>query len=377
MNVSPFSGMEINLSHTLIFQLVSSAYKKINAFVLDLSRTVGIIQSPHGNFSRQPSLRSQISATSPIPEHHTSPSNPDRTLEKSLCGGDRPPIFPHVGGERNGTETAAAAAAAIAADVNKLQLQFGQLAVGENSKGSSKPSSSAPALSQQNVILRDLCEKSVDLSQNLLEEGIRLNNLEKRMEEIEAEMETQALELRGRMCNGEFVWRIQNFIEELQESFGKVWYSPSFYSSQFGYKFCLRVNTAVRDGERYISLFIHVKLGENDDILDWPFKGNITLSILDVSSVTKPKKHIIETAPTQTRPGGQAFIQPQTQRNSKGFGYSEFVTLKRVVEEKEGCYLKDGTLTVKAVVRPTEALPRNFECICHYQKSAMEKNKSF
>lgn len=372
-----FFLLGLNLSITLIFQLVSSAYKKINAFVLDLSRTVGIIQSPHGNFSRQPSLRSQISATSPIPEHHTSPSNPDRTLEKSLCGGgDRPPIFPHVGGERNGTETAAAAAA-IAADVNKLQLHLGQLAVGENSKGSSKPSSSAPALSQQNVILRDLCEKSVDFSQNLLEEGIRLNNLEKRMEEIEAEMETQAMELRGRMCNGEFVWRIQNFIEELQENFGKVWYSPSFYSSQFGYKFCLRVNTIVRDGERFISLFIHVKLGENDDILDWPFKGNITLSILDVSSVTKPKKHITETALTQTRPGGQAFMQPQTPRNGKGFGYSEFVTLKRVVEEQEGCYLKDGTLTVKAVVRSNEALPRNFECICHYQKSAMEKNKSF
>lgn len=370
-------GLKINLSFILIFQLISSAYKKINAFVLDLSRTVGIIQSPHGNFSRQPSLRSQISATSPIPEHHTSPSNPDRTLEKSLCGGgDRPPVFSHVGGERNGAETAAAAAA-IAADVNKLQLHLGQLAVGENGKGSSKPSSSVPALSQQNVILRDLCEKSVDLSQNLLEEGIRLNNLEKRMEEIEAVMETQALELRGKMCNGEFVWRIQNFIEELQENFGKVWYSPSFYSSQFGYKFCLRVNTIVRDGERYISLFIHVKLSENDDILDWPFKGNITLSILDVSSVTNPKKHITETALTQTRPGGQAFIQPQTHRNSKGFGYSDFVTLKRVVEEKEGCYLKDGTLTVKAVVRPAEALPRNFECICHYQKSAMEKNKSF
>ncbi|KAK3891733.1 hypothetical protein Pcinc_004378 [Petrolisthes cinctipes] len=361
------SDLEEHMAQSTQFHLhmVSSAFKKINAFVSDLSRTVGIIQSPHGNFSRQPSLRSQISATSPIPEHHTSPSNPDHTLEKSLCGGgDKPPVFPQLGGERNSAEAAAA-------DVNKFQLHLGQFATGENSKGSNKPSSSTPALSHQNIILRDLCEKSVDLSQSLLEESIRLGNLEKQLEEIEAAMEAQALERSGRICNGVFVWRIQNFLEELQENFGKVWYSPSFYSSQFGYKFCLRVNTTMRDGKRYVSLFIHVRLGENDDILDWPFKGNITLSILDVNSVTRPKKHITETALTQTKPGGQAFIQPQTQRNPKGFGYTEFVSMNRVVDEKEACYLKDGTLTVKAVVRPAEVLPSNIECICHYQKSVV------
>ena len=60
----------------------------------------------------------------------------------------------------------------------------------------------------------------------------------------------------------------------------QVVHSPSFYTSPFGYKLCLRANLYVRDGECYLALFIHMRRGENDDILEWPFSGRFIVSLV-------------------------------------------------------------------------------------------------
>ena len=56
--------------------------------------------------------------------------------------------------------------------------------------------------------------------------------------------------------------------------------SESFYSSKFGYKFCLRM--AVSHGQ--VSLFVHLMRGENDEFLPFPFHGVICFTLLDVST---------------------------------------------------------------------------------------------
>ncbi|XP_071513503.1 TNF receptor-associated factor 6-like [Panulirus ornatus] len=339
--------------------LLSSGYKKINAFVSELSRTVGVIQSPFGSFSRQPSLRSQISATSPIPENHTSPSHPERTLEKSLSpsgavgGSEKPPVFPLLQPGDKGTDSGI--------EVNKLQLNLNHLNICDGAKGSSKLSTSS--LTQQEIILRNLCEKSVDLSQSMVEETIKHNNLAKRIEEIDAYVESQLAELSGKFCNGEFVWRIRNFSQfcaELQNKPGRVCHSPPFYTSPFGYKFCLRTNITCKSNEYFLALFIHTMQGDNDDFLEWPFNGRITLSILDCGSVV-PKQHITETM--MSKPDRQAFMRPEVSRNLKGFGYTDFVALKRILETENGNYVKNNTLCIRAVVCPGMATNKQIECI--------------
>lgn len=316
----------------------------------DLSRTVGLIQSPFGNFSRQPSLRSQLSATSPIPENHTSPSLPERTLEKSLgaTGGTvgcseksgvfSSPQFGDKGGADSGIE------------LNKLHLQLNQVSIEGVSKSPS--SKSLSTVSHQEIILRDLCEKSVDLNQRMLEETIKLSNLAKRIEEVDALVEAQLTEMSGKYCNGDYVWRIKNFSQfcaELQNKPGRVCHSPSFYTSQFGYKFCLRTNITWKSEQYFLTLFIHGMQSENDDFLDWPFSGRITLSVLDCD-ISLPKNHITETM--VTKPGLQAFKRPDVARNPKGFGFTEFVPLAKILQPSTGTFLKNDTLCIRATVCP-------------------------
>lgn len=334
----------------LHLQLLSSAYKKINTFVSDLSRTVGLIQSPFGNFSRQPSLRSQISATSPIPENHTSPSLPERTLEKSLgaTGGtvgcnEKSGVFSSPqSGDKGGADSGI--------ELNKLHLQLNQVSI--EGVGKSPSSKSLSTVSHQEIILRDLCEKSVDLNQRMLEETIKLSNLAKRIEEVDALVEAQLMEMSGKYCNGDYVWRIKNFSQfcaELQNKPGRVCHSPSFYTSQFGYKFCLRTNITWKSDQYFLTLFIHGMQSENDDFLDWPFTGRITLSVLDCDT-SLPKNHITETM--VTKPGLQAFKRPDVARNPKGFGFTEFVPLAKILQPSIGTFLKNDTLCIRATVCP-------------------------
>ena len=61
------------------------------------------------------------------------------------------------------------------------------------------------------------------------------------------------------------------------------WYSPPFYSHVGGYKMCLRVNANGwgRGKGTHISIFVHMLPGENDDSLQWPFRGTVRVSLLN------------------------------------------------------------------------------------------------
>ncbi|XP_066980172.1 TNF receptor-associated factor 6-like [Macrobrachium rosenbergii] len=322
-------------------QLLSSANKKMNAFVSDLSRTVGLIQSPYGNFSRQPSLRSQMSATSPIPENHSSPSQHDRNLEKS---------FGAYGGtiSLNDRSSLTPQSDELGNEINKLELQLNNLSASETKSGSKIPNT----ITHQEIILRDVSEKTVDLNQRMLEETIKLSNLSKRIEEVDAMVEVQLADVSGKFCNGEYVWKIKHFSHlcvELQNKPGRVLHSPPFYTSQFGYKFCLRTNITWKSNEYFFTLFIHSMQGENDDFLEWPFSGEITLSILDCGP-TAPKKHITESM--VSKPDLQAFQRPMVSRNPKGFGYTEFVPLAKLLKSEGGSYINSDVLCIRAIVSP-------------------------
>ena len=61
------------------------------------------------------------------------------------------------------------------------------------------------------------------------------------------------------------------------------WYSPPFYSHVGGYRMCLKVhaNGWGRGKGTHISIFVHMLPGENDDSLQWPFRGTIRVSLLN------------------------------------------------------------------------------------------------
>ena len=61
------------------------------------------------------------------------------------------------------------------------------------------------------------------------------------------------------------------------------WYSQPFYTGPDGYKLKIRVD-ANGDGSgegTHVSMFVYLMKGENDDILTWPFKCDITIRLLN------------------------------------------------------------------------------------------------
>lgn len=81
-----------------------------------------------------------------------------------------------------------------------------------------------------------------------------------------------------------------------------IWYSEPFYTHENGYKLCLGVNLnrskIVHSGndlkpgrfqgqnktQSFISINIFLMWGENDDCLQWPFRGTVIVQLLPTTS---------------------------------------------------------------------------------------------
>ena len=61
----------------------------------------------------------------------------------------------------------------------------------------------------------------------------------------------------------------------------KLWRSPFFFSHQGGYKLQLHVNPSGSSLDGYLSIFLYIASGPNDNELVWPFSGTITVQLLN------------------------------------------------------------------------------------------------
>ena len=139
--------------------------------------------------------------------------------------------------------------------------------------------------------------------------------------------------------------------QEAQDGGSAVLHSRGFYTSPYGYKLCVRLNlNGVDVGTgTHLSLFTHFMRGDNDSLLEWPFRGSISLSILDQSTTPGiPKQHIIETLVANQ--SLVAFQRPTTYRNLKGFGYVQFSQLNEF-DLPDSVYVQDDTIVIKAEVK--------------------------
>ena len=69
------------------------------------------------------------------------------------------------------------------------------------------------------------------------------------------------------------------------------WFSPPFYSHQQGYRLCLGVYSNGNGNSKgtHVSIFTHIMRGQFDDSLQWPFRGSITIQLLNQ---TEDKNHV-------------------------------------------------------------------------------------
>ena len=148
------------------------------------------------------------------------------------------------------------------------------------------------------------------------------------------------------------------------------WYSSPFYTHLRGYKMCLCVfvhDDSNSDVEgTHVSVFAHLMRGEFDDHLKWPFRGDVTIQLLNQDGeerhpVSKtlhftdktlaectaripPQNPRAGTRATRVRRTDQGFrgiaIDQQTSERATGWGWSQFIPLSELTPK----YLKDDCL---------------------------------
>lgn len=75
------------------------------------------------------------------------------------------------------------------------------------------------------------------------------------------------------------VIKMANFAQNKQRSV--QWFSCSFYTSEEGYKWCMRVDCNGYDKGKgtHVSVYFYLKRGEYDDKLQWPFRGRFVIQL--------------------------------------------------------------------------------------------------
>lgn len=90
------------------------------------------------------------------------------------------------------------------------------------------------------------------------------------------EIDMRTSEIRHSRYDGKFMWHIPNFKEH---SITDKIFSPPFYSSENGYKFCLKMWSTEKNGEMYLSIAVCVMRGEWNKILQWPLSTKVIVSL--------------------------------------------------------------------------------------------------
>ena len=144
--------------------------------------------------------------------------------------------------------------------------------------------------------------------------------------------------------------------EIIMSNFGKNknddtdWYSPGFSTHVGGYKMCIRIDANGWGNGKgtHVSLFVYMMRGEFDSHLKWPFKGEITVELVNQKEgggnyVRKPLEH---THPDECNKYFQRVTDGD--RAKSGWGFSQFIAhtdLYKPEEDEE--YLLNDSLILK------------------------------
>lgn len=151
------------------------------------------------------------------------------------------------------------------------------------------------------------------------------------------------------------MWTSFNYRNFTESKFSdKVTRSPPFYTSIGGYKMCIKldVNGYGCGTESHVSVYAFLMRGENDEHLEWPFSGSVTVELLNqLEDKNHHSKSILfqSDSPASRRPVGRD-IAPS------GYGHPCYIShsLLEYNATKNCQYLKNDCLSfrVKTVTTP-------------------------
>lgn len=147
-----------------------------------------------------------------------------------------------------------------------------------------------------------------------------------RYESILDELNLKLEILEVKSCTGQYVWKVNDLTRRKNEAkMGHTLslYSPPFYTSEHGYRVCLRayLNGDGSGRDTHISLYIVVMKSEFDDLLAWPFSHSVTLTLVNQVEPLSPDKSI--THKFTPNPSSSSFQKPRDVFNIAS-GFPEF-----------------------------------------------------
>uniref|UniRef100_A0A2M3Z6H8 Putative tnf receptor-associated factor 6 n=1 Tax=Anopheles braziliensis TaxID=58242 RepID=A0A2M3Z6H8_9DIPT len=179
---------------------------------------------------------------------------------------------------------------------------------------------SAPEMST-NELVRSMYERIVILEQELHILSIKLSKQDTQLAKVHHEVDP-------RYSAGVLLWKLDDFsskVDTMQANSNCMFYSGEAYTSPHGYKFCARINVPSRTKE-FIGLHVHLMQSENDYHLEWPFKGRIKITLLNVRNPERSQHDTI-----MSKPEILAFHRPNQEISPRGFGFLEFAKIKEVL----------------------------------------------
>ena len=147
-----------------------------------------------------------------------------------------------------------------------------------------------------------------------------------------------------------YEFKIENFLNYKQ---GPVEYSPIYYSHPFGYKFRIKVFRTeylkVLSLDAFTSIYVELLPGPYDYGLCWPFKGSLTIAIVNQLSDSHHFEKMVRFSDKPYQKGKK--LRPESGSNII-WGYKPFIYHKEMRYEhcKDGHrihLLKDGSLSIR------------------------------
>ena len=110
---------------------------------------------------------------------------------------------------------------------------------------------------------------------------------------------------------------------EQQKNEDSVWISPAIYTHQRGYRMCIQVNrNGYGDGQgTHVSIYTCLMRGPFDGGLKWPFRGDITIQIVDQAG----EKHHEMVVPYNNNTPDSCANRVTDSERSRGWGFDTFL----------------------------------------------------
>jgi hypothetical protein len=127
-----------------------------------------------------------------------------------------------------------------------------------------------------------------------------------------------------------------------------IWYSDGFYTHPHGYKMCLKVyaNGTGKGKDTHVSVFATLMKGEYDDFLEWPFKGHITVELLDPDFEGIEEVEEVFKFNARTPPRAKCRCS-RNERNAHGHGDPEFILQNEIPDSVDALHFRVTSVSLK------------------------------